>query len=87
MRDVFSGRKTVRNTLIVTWQCLLNSELKIVNVPRLSEFAVAQLQSQVLNDAELRKYFPQVSDKRLINRDYLFNVMLMYIIRSIDCQH
>ncbi len=75
MRDIFSGRKLVSLCDIVTSQCLLNSELKIVKVPRLSEFAVAQLQTEVYNDAELRKYFPEVSDKKLINRDFLFNVM------------
>ena len=41
MRDVFSGRKLVSVCLLTPMQCLLNSELKIVTVPRLTEFAVA----------------------------------------------
>lgn len=64
MRDALSGRKKL----------LTNRELCSVTVPRYKEFNAANLQKAALQDAELKLYLPDATEKKVINRRFLFNV-------------
>ena len=65
MRDALSGKKRL----------LTNRELASVNVPRYKEFNAQKLQKAAMGDAELLLYLPDaLSDNKVINRKFLFNV-------------
>jgi hypothetical protein len=64
MRDCLAGRKRL----------LTNREVCPVNVPRFKEFNSTNLQNLAMGDADLRHYLPDPSDKKPINRKFLFNV-------------
>ena len=76
MRDCLAGRKRL----------LTNREVCPVTVPRYKEFNCTNLQALALSDDELRLFLPDASDKKPINRKFLFNVSSL-LTQVLDHQH
>ena len=57
----------------------MNSQISIVNVPRMPELSVQGLISKVATDKVLTKYLPCLIDDqgrfKAVNRQYLFNII------------
>jgi hypothetical protein len=66
LRDILAGRK----------KAMSNSQINMVNVPRLKEFNVAALTARAMSDSLCQQYLPDPagSKARAVNRSFLFNV-------------
>jgi hypothetical protein len=47
----------------------------IVNVPRMPELSVKSLIDLAYADEQIRQYLPEITGKKILNRQYLFNVI------------
>jgi hypothetical protein len=66
LRDILAGRK----------KAMSNSQINMVNVPRLKEFNVSALTARAMSDSLCQQYLPDPagSKARPVNRNFLFNV-------------
>ena len=53
---------------------LINEQVKIISVPHLEEFSAKDLQKVAMIDPLISSYLPDPREKRILNREYLFNV-------------
>ena len=49
--------------------------MKIINVPRMAELAAKDILKFARNDPEINFYLPPLTDKAVLNKEYLFNVI------------
>ena len=68
-------------------QLLTNSEVRIIGVPKLDEFATKKLEASAQQDPDISKYLPESKEKRSLNRQFLFNVRLHSGVISIQVIH
>jgi hypothetical protein len=65
LRDITEGKRSV----------LTNEQVRQVHVPRVAEFKVKGLLEMARKDELVSKYLPDVSEKRVMNRQFLFTVI------------
>ncbi len=58
----------------LTAKALLNSEVRIINVPRLQELSASHLIHEAYRDPIIMKYLPAYKENKIMNRQYLYNV-------------
>jgi hypothetical protein len=52
------------------------SEVKMINIPKYDELSVRNLWEEVMQDDDLRRYFPTIkNNSKLPNRDYFFGII------------
>ena len=49
--------------------------VRVINVPRMAELSVKSLINAAREDPDISQYLPAISEKKVINREYLFNII------------
>jgi hypothetical protein len=65
LKDVCAGRKFL----------LTNAEVKLINVPRIKELSAKLLQKEALDDPLISKFLPDISNKQVLSKEFLFNII------------